>query len=69
MHYNFVICQFSIYISGCIVKKVIDAVVNVFPLTYIKICANRLNYTEHGRFDEVGMEEEGANELSEVDDL
>ena len=33
MHAAFVMCYFSICMSGCIVKELIDPVVNVVPLT------------------------------------
>ena len=39
----FVMCYFSIRMSGCILKEVIDVVVNVVPLSCGKMCGNISN--------------------------
>ena len=43
MYVVFVIFFFSICMSGCTVKEVIDAVVNVVPLIYGNVCGNISN--------------------------
>ena len=55
MHVAFVVFQFSIWISGCIVKEVVDAVANVFPLTCRNMCGNISNCIFNGRFDGVDI--------------
>ena len=47
MHVAFLICYFSIWMSGCIVKEVIDVVVNVVPLRCVKMFGNRSNCSYH----------------------
>ena len=69
MHVTFLICYFSIWMSGCIVKEVIDVVVDVIILTCRNMCVNRCNCDYHGRVDFISIEEEGANDLLSVDDL
>ena len=51
---SFVIFQFIIWMSGCMVKKFIDAVFNVVPLTYINICVNIYNYGYYVSVDLAG---------------
>ena len=58
---------FIIWISGCIVKEVIDAVVNVVSLTCRKMCGNSSNYRYHGRVDGAGIEDEVSNDLLAAD--
>ena len=55
--------------SGFIIKEVIDVVVNFLPLSYGKIFGNISNCSYHGWFNGAVIEEEGADDLLEVDYL
>ena len=55
MHAAFLICYFIIWISGCIVKEVIDVVVDVVTLSCGKMCGNRSNFSYHGGVYGVGI--------------
>ena len=55
--------------SGCIVKEVIDVVVDVVPLACRKMCDNISNCIYLSRVDDAVIEEEYANDLLAVDDL
>ena len=69
MHVDFVVCYFSIWMSGYIVKEVIGSVVNVFSSSYEKMCGNKSNWSYNGGVNGTGIEEEGADDLLAVEDL
>ena len=55
--------------SGFIVKELIHEIVNVSPLSYVKMCDKRYNFSYHGLFDSMGIEQEGYNDQLVVDGL
>ena len=69
MHVDFLLCCFSIRMSFCIVKEVMDAVVNVVPFSCGKMFGNRSNWGYHGGFNGAGIGEKGADDLLAVDGL
>ena len=69
MHVAFLVCFFSIWMSGCIVKEVIGVVVNVVSSSCEKMCGNKSNCCYHDVVNGKGIEEEGAYDLLEVYDL